>query len=169
MFLSILIIVISFVLEIILNNFLPYMASDLSLFTPMFTLISLFLIYPLLKKDLTKYFVISLILGIIYDLFFTNLLFFNGLLFLGIAYIIHILYKYLEINFINIILEIIIIIVLYELLTAISIILFNLVPITLPKIIYKITHSIIINIIYGELVYLIINLLPKRYRSLSIN
>ena len=169
MFLSIIVIVTSFVLEIILNNFLPYMTSDLSLFTPMFTLISIFLIYPLLKKDLPKYFIISLILGIIYDLFFTNLLFFNGILFLTVAYITHILYKYLEINFINIILEIIIIIVLYELLTAISIILFNLVPITLPKVIYKITHSLIINIIYGELVYLIINLLPKKYRSLSIN
>lgn len=169
MFLSIIIIVISFVLEIILNNFLPYLEGDLSLFTPMFTLISLFLIYPLLKKDLTKYFIIALVLGIIYDLFFTNLLFFNGLLFLGIAYIIHILYKYLEINFINIILEIIIIITIYELLTVLSIILFNLVPITLPKVIYKISHSLIINIIYAELIYLIINLLPKKYRRLSIN
>ena len=169
MFLSIIIIVISFVLEIILNNFLPYLEGDLSLFTPMFTLISLFLIYPLLKKDLNKYFIISVVLGIIYDLFFTNLLFFNGLLFLGIAYIIHILYKYLEINFINIILETIIIITIYELLTVLSIILFNLVPITLPKVMYKISHSLIINIIYAELVYLIINLLPKKYRRLSIN
>lgn len=169
MLLSIIIIVISFVLEIILNNFLPYLEGDLSLFTPMFTLISLFLIYPLLKKDLTKYFIIALVLGIIYDLFFTNLLFFNGLLFLGIAYIIHILYKYLEINFINIILETIIIITIYELLTVVSIVLFNLVPITLPKVIYKISHSLIINIIYAELVYLIINILPKKYRRLSIN
>ena len=147
MFLSIIIIIISFILEIILNNFLPYVPGDLSLFTPMLIITSLLIIYPLLKKDIKKYYVISFIAGIIYDLIFTNLLFFNGLLFIAVAYLVYILHKYLEINFINIILEVVIIIVFYEILTAISIVLFNLVPITIPKLVYKITHSLIINII----------------------
>ena len=46
---------------------------------------------------------------------------------------------------------------------------FNLVPITLNKLIYKITHSLLINIIYGELIYLILEILPKKYKKIKIN
>ena len=169
MTLSIIIIIVSFILEIILNNFLPYMMGDLSLFTPMFTLISLLLIYPLLKKNIKRYFITAFIMGIIYDLFFTNLLFFNGILFILIAYSIHLLYKYFEFNIINIAIEIVLIIIIYETTTALIILLFNLVPVTTSKLIYKISHSLISNIIYGELLYLIINHLPKKYKSISIN
>ena len=35
-------------------NFIPYMNYDLSLFTPMFTIVSLILIYPLLKRLLLQ-------------------------------------------------------------------------------------------------------------------
>ncbi|MBQ2639447.1 MAG: rod shape-determining protein MreD [Bacilli bacterium] len=169
MIISVLIASISLILEIILNNFLPYMNGNLSLFTPMFSIVSLFFIYSFLKKDKYKYFVFSFIFGFIYDLFFTNLIFFNGVLFVGIAFLITLLYENLEINFLNIILEIIIIIIVYELLTVFIILLFNLVHITLLKLLYKVLHSLIINILYGEILYFIINHLPKKYRSLSIN
>ena len=169
MIISILIASISLILEIILNNFLPYVSGNLSLFTPMFSIVSLLFIYHFFKKEKYKYFIFAFIFGFIYDLFFTNLLFFNGILFLGIAFVITLLYENLEINFLNIILEIIIIITVYELLTVFIILLFNLVPITPLKVLYKISHSLIINIIYGEFVYFIINHLPKKYRSLSIN
>ena len=169
MFISILIAGISLILEIILNNFLPYVNGNLSLFTPMFSLVSLFFIYSFFKKNKYKYFVFSFIFGFIYDLFFTNLLFFNGILFLAIAFIITLLYENLETNFINIVLDVIIIITVYELLTVSIILLFNLVPITPLKVLYKISHSLIINIIYGEILYFIIKHLPKKYRSLSIN
>ena len=169
MLISILIAIFSLILEIILSNFLPYLNTNLSLFTPMFSIVSLFFIYSFFKKDKYRYFIFSFVFGIIYDLFFTNLLFFNGILFLAVTFLITLLYENLEINFLNIILEIIIIITVYELLTVFIILIFNLVPVTPLKVLYKISHSLIINIIYGEILYFIIKHLPKKYRSLSIN
>ena len=169
MIISIIIASVSLILEIILNNFLPYINGNLSLFTPMFSIVSLFFIYSFFKKEKIKYFVFSFIFGFIYDLFFTNLLFFNGILFLAIAFLITVLYENLEINFLNIILDIIIIIIVYELLTVFIVLIFNLVPITPLQVLYKISHSLIMNIIYGEILYFIIKHLPKKYRSLSIN
>ena len=46
---------------------------------------------------------------------------------------------------------------------------FKLVPITLNKVVYKITHSLLLNIIYGELIYLILKIIPKKYKKLKIN
>ena len=79
---SIIIIIISLLLDGILSNYLPYLVNDLSLFTSLFTLVSIFIIYPFFKKKEKKYLITIFIIGIIYDLFYTNLLFFNGVLFL---------------------------------------------------------------------------------------
>ena len=45
MVVAIIILVCSFLLDGILSNFLPYMIGDLSLFTPMFTIVSLVIVY----------------------------------------------------------------------------------------------------------------------------
>lgn len=163
----ILILVISFIIDGILTNFLPYI--ELSLFMPLLTLISIFIIYPFYKKSETKYFLIVIIVGIIYDLFYTNLLFFNSLLFLLIAYLSKAIYKNLEISSIKLPIYITIVIITYELLTALILLIFNVVPITFSNVLYKISHSIILNIIYSEIIYLILKLVPEKYKKININ
>ena len=164
---SIVIMIVSLILDGILSNFLPY--NELSLFTPLLTVVSIFLIYPFYKKKETKYFNILFILGILYDLFYTNLLFFNAAMFLIIGYVTKIIYKNLEISIIKLIIYLITVIIVYELATSTTIFIFNLVPITMTKVIYKITHSLLLNIIYGELVYIILKLIPKKYKKMNIN
>lgn len=164
-----LIIVIAFVFDGVLTNFLPYMPNDLSLFTPLLTLTTIFLIYPFYKKKEVSYYLLIFFLGIIYDLFYTNLLFFNAILFLGIGIFSKYIYKNFNLNYFKIIIYIIMIIVVYEATSALLILIFNLVPITLERILYKITHSLLLNIIYAEIIYFIINLLPKKYKDISIN
>ena len=138
MIISTIILLISIILDGILSNFLPYLVNDLSLFTPMLTVIA-------------------------------NLVFFNGVLFLIIGFISLEIYKNFEISYLKLIIYLILIISAYEILTGIILLVFNMVPVTLYKVLYKITHSLILNIIYGELIYLIINLIPKKYRKISIN
>ena len=75
---SIVILIISLLLDGIINNNIPYI--NLSLFTPLLTLISIIVIYPLYKKEDNKYLITIFITGIIYDLLYTNLLFYNGVL-----------------------------------------------------------------------------------------
>ena len=169
MIISTIILLISIVLDGILSNFLPYLVNDLSLFTPMLTVIAIFMIYPFFRKKEKKYFITIFIVGMIYDLLYTNLVFFNGVLFLIIGFISLEIYKNFEISYLKLIIYLILIISAYEILTGIILLVFNMVPVTLYKVLYKITHSLILNIIYGELIYLIINLIPKKYRKISIN
>lgn len=169
MLVSIIILIVSLLLDGILSNYLPFLVNDLSLFTPLLTLVSIFLIYPFFKKKETLYFVIVFFLGMIYDLFYTNLLFFNAVLFLCLALITMYIYKNLEVNALKLLIYLIIIITSYESLTGLILFIYNIVPVTIPKVLYKITHSLILNIIYGELLYWIIKVLPKKYKKISIN
>ena len=162
MIFQVVIVIISFFLDGILTNFLPYMINDLSLFTPYFTIVSLIIICPFFKKQINKYYILVGIVGFLYDLFYTNLLFANTIFFLLLALIIVYLYKKLESNMLTTLFFIILIIVIYHLIYAISLLVFNVVPININNILYLIGNSLILNIIYGEILYLICKYLPHK-------
>ena len=54
----IIILIISILLDGILTNFLPFLVNDLSIFTPLLTVVSIFIIYPFYRKHEKKYFII---------------------------------------------------------------------------------------------------------------
>ena len=163
------ILIVSILLDGVLTNFLPYLVNDLSIFTPLLTVVSIFIIYPLNRKKETKFFILIFIVGIIYDLLYTNLLFLNGLLFVLIALLSKVIYKNFEISYLKIIIYTILIIIVYESVYAGILFIYRVVPITFYKLIYKISHTLILNVIYTEILYLIINKLPKKYKRISIN
>ena len=165
----IVILIISLILDGLLTNYLPYLVNDLSLFTPLLTVVTIFIIYPGFRKRERKYFITIFIVGLVYDLLYTNLLFFNALIFLVIAYLSKIIYKNYEVDCFKLIIYLIGIIISYEVLCASIFFIFDLVPITIDKLIYKITHSILLNIIYGEIIYFIMNKLLKNKKKISIN
>ena len=166
---SILILIISILLDGLLTNYLPYIQNNLSLFTPLLTVVSIFLIYPLYRKKEKQYFITLFILGIIYDLLYTNLLFFNSVLFIIIGLLTRYINKNFNLGYIKIIIYTIIIIITYESLTGIILYIYNVVPITINKVIYKITHTLLLNIIYSEIIYIILNNIPKKLKKISIN
>lgn len=165
----IIIMIISLILDGVITNYLPFMVDNLSLFTPLFTLVSIFIIYPFYRKKEKQYYITIFILGLLYDLLYTNLLFFNAVIFVFLGFIIRIIVKNFEVDYIKIIIYIVILITLYESLTAGVLLVFNIVPITAGKLLYKISHSLLLNIIYAEILFIIIKKLPKKYREISIN
>ena len=169
MLVSTIILIVSFFLDGILSNFLPYMVGDLSLFTPMLTIVSFVIIYPLLVKNKKAYYLSGLIVGLCYDFMYTNLLFYNAILFLGIGLLTMFFHRYIRLTWFSLILFVVLVIVGYECANAILILIFNLVPMTFYRLLYKISHSLLLNICYAELVYFIIWLLPKKYKKVAIN
>ena len=153
---KILIIISSFILDIILSNVLPFMKGDLSIFTSLFVPITIYLIYPFYKNQKLKYYIESFIIGIIYDLIFTNLLFFDGVIFLIISLVSVKIYKNFIVDKYKNIMDVFLIIILYEFLVASIFLIFNLVPISFYDFIYKISHTLLINVVYGFLLYEII-------------
>ena len=162
MIFSIIILSISFFLDGILSNFLSYMVNDLPLFTPYFTLISLIAIYPFFQKENKKYYILAAILGFLYDLFYTNLLFTNAIFFFIISYLVSLIIKKMELNPFTNLLLITLLLIIYHLIFAIALFIFNVVPININGILYLISHSLILNLIYGEILFLICKYLPKR-------
>ncbi len=165
----IVIIIISILLDGILTNILPYTVNNLSIFTPMFTILIPIIIYPFYLKEEKKYLITLIITGIIYDIFYTNLLFYNAIVLFLFGLIIIKLYKNIGYNYIKVLVYSILGIVLYELFNTIIILIFNLVPITPYRVLYKISHSLLLNIIYISIIYLIIKKLPKKYKKRRIN
>lgn len=166
---STIILVLSFIFDGVLSNFIPYQENNLSLFTPLLTIVSFIVIFPFFRKKESHYFIILFVVGLLYDLFYTNLLFFNSVMFLIVGLIINKISKSISKNFINIIIETIIVIVCYESLTALILFIYTVVPITINEVIYKITHSLLLNIIYVLIVEMIIKLLPKKLKNININ
>lgn len=153
---KILIIISSFILDIIFSNVLPFMKGDLSIFTSLFVPITIYLIYPFYKNQELRYYIESFIIGIIYDLIFTNLLFFDGVIFLIISLVSVKIYKNFMVDKYKNIMYVFLIIILYEFLVASIFLIFNLVPISFYDFIYKILHTLLINVVYGFLLYEII-------------
>jgi len=164
---GIIFIIISLILDGIMNNLLPFI--NLSLFTPLLTLISIIIIYPLYIKKEKEYLITIFVTGIIYDLLYTNQLFLNGIIFILIGLIIMNLYKKITINYFNILIISLIIIIIYILIESLILLIFNVVPITINKILYILAHSILLNLIYSELLYVIMKHIPKKYKKISIN
>lgn len=163
------IIAISIIFDGLLTNYLPYLENNLSLFTPLLTLVSLFIIYPFYQKQEKKYYITVFIIGLIYDLLYTNLYFTNGVLFLLIASISVKIQKVFPLDILKIIIYAIILVTLYEISYGLVLFIFNMVPVTIHELLYKILHSLILNIIYMELIYLVIKIIPKKYKKISIN
>lgn len=166
---AILIIGISLILDGILTNYLPFLPNNLSLFTPLLTITSLVLIYPFYRKQENNYYITLFITGIIYDLFYTNLLFFHAVIFLILGVIIKWIYKNYEITPIRIIIYISIIIICYEFLEGFILYIFQIVPVSIEKILYKIKHSLIINLVWGEVIYGILSIYIKKTKKISMN
>ena len=163
------IMILSLLLDGLITNYTPYLVNNLSYFTPLLTLVSILLIYPFFRKDRQKYFIIAFILGFLYDLFYTNLFFFNAVLFLVIAYLNTMVQKWTSNNAFNLLVQAIGTIILYESLTGLVLFIYNMVPISFYKVYYKVIHSLALNVIYVEIIYFIIKLIPKRYKRISIN
>ena len=61
---GIIILFISTYLDGFLTLFLPYMKNSLTLFTPMFTLVSIFIVFPLYRKKEKQYLITVGLLGL---------------------------------------------------------------------------------------------------------
>jgi len=142
-------ILITFFLDNLFNN----LEITKNLLFPHLVLSSLIIIFIMLK-DNKKYLILTLILGFIYDILYNNIPY-NIFIFFIIGLVIISFYKLFKTNFINTILLTIIIIFIYNfLIFLISVIYLNN-DYTTYIFINKFINSILLNVIYNSLSYLI--------------
>lgn len=109
-----------------------------------------------------KYYIICFIIGLIYDISYTNTGILNAFIFLLLGYIVSILNTYIKNNWISIIIISIIIIVLYRIITYFTLIFIDYFNFDMDTLINSIIYSLLFNILYILLMYIITNKVKKR-------
>lgn len=151
------ILIFSFLFESAFSN----IVFNYSVLTPLFLLTSFSILYPYFKKRNFNFILVCIICGLIYDVVFTNSPFINtisfgisgGLIILGYNYI---TYNIINSNLLNIVSIIVYRIISFFLLCIIDYIKFN--EFNLLEGIY---NSLLVNIIYGIIIFIITSLVAK--------
>lgn len=159
------IIIISFILDGITSNII----SLNSLFAPLFTLMSLLLIYPYFNNDKEKYYIACFVTGLAYDLIYTDTIIINAILFTLLGFIITRLNLILSNNSVNVTVMALVIIVIYRLIMYILLLMTgNIVfePLNLLKGIYS---SLISNFIFAVLGYIITDKISQKFKLKKAN
>jgi len=155
------ILILSFLLEATFTNLVPI---D-SFLIPLFTITSLVIVYPYFKKKNINYILVCLIIGFFYDITFSDSLFVNTISFAIIGGLINLCYNYVKYNIYTSSIINIIILISYRIITYIMLLSIN--YITFNKYIFLkgISNSLLLNIIYGIVLYITIELLAKIFNK----
>ena len=151
------VLLISFILEGIISNVIPL---D-SLFIPMFSAVALLVTYPLFNDNKIKFLIYSGSLGLLYDLTYTTTPFINTFTFLITALIITLICKVITLNKLNLILIVIFTVLFHETVTYLLLCLFRYRIFNDMTLITGLYSSIISNVIYSYIVYIIIEIICK--------
>ncbi len=132
---------------------IPSYYHAINYFYPMLTISLIPFLYD---SNLNNYYKIVFILGFIYDLLYSNIFLFNAMLFLLLSKIDTKILKLLRDNLFTNIVLVIINILLYDLMCFFLTFITDYQNILISDYIYKIEHSLLINVLVGLIYYLII-------------
>ena len=149
--------VISILIDLLLINIYRITDLNLNYFYPMFTISSLVYLCNLYSNANRKnYYYFVLIIAIIYDTLVTNNLLITISLFELTALINVKIKKVLSNNLFNNILRTILSILIYDFLFHFLLVIVSYQELNITKVIYKVSHSLIINIIYVSIMFFVL-------------
>ncbi len=152
-----LVLVISLLLEAIFSN----IVSLNSLLIPLFLITSLVIIYPYFCKKNINFFLVCLVSGFLYDLIFADSLFINTLSFSFAGIIIILGYSYVNYSIYSSNILNIIIIILYRIISYLLLCIIGYTTFNENILLSGVSSSLILNIIYGLILYLVIDMISK--------
>lgn len=151
------ILIFSFLFESLFSNIVkPY-----TFLTPLFFITSLTILYPYFKNKKINFFIVSIICGLFYDLAFTNSPFINTLSFGMSSGLIIIGYNYMNYNIINSSFINIIVIAFYRTISYLFLFIIDALKFNGLNLFEGIYNSLLVNIIYGIIIFIIVNLIAK--------
>lgn len=153
------IIIISFLLEGIVSNFVPINGF----LAPLFTLVALIIIYPLFDET-AEYYKYAFVTGLAYDLFYTDTILFHAIIFCFMAFIITRLNLVLSDNYLNILVIMGICILIYRVVTYSLLVLVSTMAFDFMALIISVLKSLIINLIYSALLFFVVKKCQGKYK-----
>jgi len=153
-------VIISFFLDSILTSFIPI---D-SILLPLFSLISLIIIHPYFHKEENSYLIFSFLLGLLYDIVYTDTIFLNAFIFLLLAFIIKLINDYISNNMFNVSIMSLLLVIIYRTITYFVLVIINYLTYDFHDLLVCIYSSLILNVFYAILLYLITDFVSKKYK-----
>lgn len=153
------ILIVSFLLEGIISNFVPINGF----LAPLFTLVALIIIYPLFDET-TEYYKYAFVTGLAYDLFYTDTILFHAIIFCFMAFIITRLNLVLSDNYVNLLIIMGICILIYRVVTYGFLVLVSSMTFDFLALILSILKSLIINLLYSALLFFVVKKFQKKYK-----
>lgn len=151
-------IIIILIISFLLDGIIFSLTSINNVIAPLFSLLSLVLTYPYYCHNKKKMYLCTCLIGVLYDIVYTNSLFLNTLAFMGIIYLISKVYKIFINNFLNTFLISTITICFYRIFIYIFFLILDVVNWNIIDFINSITASLIINYIYIIVFYFILHI-----------
>lgn len=146
-------IIIFLIISFLLDGIIFSLTSINGVVEPLFSLLALIILYPYYCCDKRKMYICATVVGILYDIVYTNTLFLNTIVFVGIMYLVDRIYKVLTNNFFNTFIVSTIIICLYRVVIYIFFFILGVVDLEPADIISSVSHSLFINYIYITIFY----------------
>lgn len=158
MILSIILLIISFLLQGLVSNFI---GVNSSIFYTIYVLISLLIIYPHFENK-KKYLILLFIFGLLMDLVYTNTTLLNVSLFFIIYYFSRIFHFFLPYNLLTINISNILSVFIYNIITFLMLVILRVDSYSFISLIKLLGSSILMSIIFTSIVYWLVNYLKKR-------
>lgn len=160
--------IVFFIFSFLLEGIVYSCIETNSIAIPLFSLLSLVLIYPYFNNKNVYFLTSSLILGFFYDIIYTNTLFMNTFAFGIIAILIIKVFTYLTRNVINTYLVSLIVLVFYRVVIFLFLALIQAIEFDLLNLLYSITNSLLINTLYISIFYFLLCALSNKLKIKKI-
>lgn len=141
--------IISFLLDGIVSHFI----SSNSIFLPLFTIVSLVLIYPYFRNNRYRYLKYIAILGLLYDIAYANTVFFHFFIFMILGIFVILWFYFLSNTWYTNLWITLIIIISYRIMTYLFFVLFQNLSFSFTSLFCGIYSSLLLNTIYCLVVY----------------
>ena len=145
----IIILIVSFFLE----GLFSLVVSSQSFFLPLFTVVALVSIFPYFNKYDSLFWKFCIVIGLCYDVIYTNTVFIHAFLFLVLGYFISFLYLMLFPKIWNYLWILVLAIIGYRMISFLLLVGMGYISFSISRLGYSIIFSICSNIIYGLFLY----------------
>ena len=149
-------------ISFVLDGIVTRLIGNNSLLYPLCSIVSLILIYPYIR-DKKKFFCYIIIVGVLYDIVYTQTPFLNTFAFLLLGCIIYLFYKFLPINIINSLLLLTFLILFYRAFVFFSFFLILNQHLEYSNLLISFYRSLIFNYIYWFVFNIILKIVMKKY------
>ena len=156
------------VLSFLLDGIITKYISTNTIFLPLLTVMSLIIIYPYFKEPY-KYFRYCSILGILYDIVYTNTIFYNFFIFILLGLIITFFYYIFSNRLLNTIILGFIIIIVYKFINYVFILIIKNNNLNFKVLLTNIFNSLLLNILFLILGFILTKYYSKKHKILRIN